>query len=44
MKNSTDFIEKVKNIIVPKQHIMASLDVVTLFPGVPYELVKNSIK
>ena len=44
IKNSNDFIDKVKNVTVPKHHIMASLDVVSLFPSVPYELVKKSIK
>ena len=39
-----DFIDKVKNVIVPKLHIMQSLDYVSLFPSVPYELVKKSIK
>ena len=44
IKNSSDFMEKVKNVNIPKHHIMATLDVVSSFPSVPYEFVKNSIK
>ena len=44
IKNSSDFIEKVKNVNIPKHHIMASLDVVSLFPSILYEFVKSSIK
>ena len=29
---------------MPKNSIMASLDIVSLYPSVPYELVKESIK
>ena len=44
IKNSIDFKEKVKNILIPKNSLMASLDIVSLYASVPYELVKESIK
>ena len=44
IKNSIDFKEKVQNISIPKNSIMASLDIVALYPSVPYELVKEIIK
>ena len=43
IKNSYDFMNKVKNVIVPKHHIMASMDVVSLFPSVSYEKRWNNI-
>ena len=39
IKNSIDFEEKVQNISIPKSSIMASLDIVSLYPSVPYGLV-----
>ena len=44
IKNSIDFEEKVQNILIPKNSLMDSLDVVSLYLSVPYELVKESIK
>ena len=44
IKNINDFKEKIKNIVVPKYHTMASLDIVSLFSRVPIELVQQSFK
>ena len=44
IKNSSDFEEKIQNLKVPKNHVMASLDVESMFPSIPIELVFQSIK
>ena len=44
IKNSSDFKQKIQNIKVPKNHVMASLDVETMFPSITIGLVFQSIK
>ena len=44
IKNSIDFKDKIKNVIVPSHHCMVSLDIVSMYPSIPFELVKKSIE
>ena len=44
IKNSLEFISKIKNIKIPDDHIMMSLNVISLFTNVPLNLVLNSIE
>ena len=44
VKNSTDFINQIKNIKVPKNYIMASFDIESMFNSIPIQLVLKSIK
>ena len=44
IKNSTDLIEKIKNLHVNENISLASLDVISLFTNVPLEEAINSIK
>lgn len=44
IKNSQDFINKIKNIKIPDNYIMVSLDVVNMYPSIPFDLIKSSIK
>ena len=43
-KNSVEFITDIKNIKIPSNHVMMSLDVTALFTNVPNDLVVKSIK
>ena len=44
VKNSVEFIQKIRNIKIPENHVMMSLDVTSLFTNVPNDLVMNSIR
>ena len=44
IKNSAKFIEKIKNTIIPEEHVMVSLDVTALFTNTPKNMVIDSIK
>ena len=44
IKNILDFKEQIQNIRIPSNHTMASLDVESMFPSIPIELVKKSIQ
>ena len=44
IKNGLGSKEKIKNITLPSSHIMASLDTISLFPSIPFELVEKSFK
>ena len=44
VKNSVEFITDIKNIKIPANHVMMSLDVTALFTNVPNDLDKKSIK
>ena len=44
VKNSVEFIRNIKNIKIPSNHVMMSLDVTSLFTYVPNDLVIKSIK
>lgn len=44
MKNSYDFMEKIKDIIIPDNHILISSDVTSLYTNVSKKLVIESIK
>lgn len=43
IKNSYEFKAKIKNLIVPADHTIISLDIISLLTNVPYELVLKSI-
>lgn len=43
VNNSLDFIKKVKDFIIPDDHILISLDAVSLFASIPQQLVINSL-
>ena len=44
IKNSSYFIEKIKNISIPDDHVFVSFDATSLFTNVPPELVKSGIE
>lgn len=44
IKNSSHLIEKLKNLNVPDDHVLISLDVTALYTNVPIELVKHGIE
>ena len=44
MKNSLDFISKIKNLEIPNNHIIISSDLTSLFTNVPLNLVLTSIE
>lgn len=44
MKNSFQVVELLKNIEIPTNHILISLDVVSLFPSIPKELVIRKVE
>ena len=44
IKNSLDFMNKIKDIIIPEVYIMISLDAVSTYHNVPLAFVKESIK
>lgn len=43
INNSFEFKEKVKNIFIPDNYVLVSLDVTSLFTNIPIELVKLAI-
>ena len=44
IKNSFEFAESIKDIVLPKDYVLVSLDVTSLFTNVPKELVISVIK
>lgn len=44
IKDSIELREKIKNVVIPDDYIMISLDVISLFTNTPYELIRNSIE
>ena len=44
IKNSLEFISKIKNIKIPQNHIMISLNVTSLYTNLPLNLVLTNIK
>ena len=44
IKNSSDFKEKIQNIKIPHNRVLASLDVESMFPSILIELILQSIK
>lgn len=44
VRNSSKVVEDIKNLKIPKDHVMISLDVKSLFPSVPVDLIVQSIK
>ena len=43
VKDTFDFVERVRDRNVPSDHVLISLDVVSLFTNVPWELVKTVV-
>ena len=43
IKNSVEFLEKIKNIKIPENYVMMSLDVVSMYPTIPLDLIKKGI-
>ena len=44
IKNSFEFLKKIKNVIVPQGYVMISLDVISMYPSIPLKLVNESVK
>ena len=44
MKNGLEFRKVIKNVIVPEDHVLMSLDEKTLFTSIPLDLVIESVK
>jgi hypothetical protein len=44
LRNTTDFIEKVKDVKVKEDEVLVSFDVGALFPSIPVESAINTIK
>ena len=44
IKDSVDFKEKIKNICLPKDYLLISLDVVSLYTNIPLTLAKEVIR
>ena len=43
VKNSIDFIERIKDVVIEKDNILVSFDVVSLFTSVPVDCAIKSI-
>ena len=43
IKDSLDFIEKIKNVFLPENYVLISLDVVILYTNIPNILAQNII-
>lgn len=43
IKSSTELINKVKNLHIPDDHILLSLDATSLYTNTPLQLIKNSM-
>ena len=44
IKDSNDFISKVKNINIPNDALLVTADVVLLYPGIPHEVGLSALK
>ena len=44
IKNSTHFIQKISDVVIPDDHIIVSFDATSLFTNVPLDLVKIGIE
>ncbi|XP_055692782.1 uncharacterized protein LOC129795483 [Lutzomyia longipalpis] len=44
VRDSFGFVERIKSVVVPPEHVMVSFDVVSLFTNVPIELVEACVQ
>ena len=44
IKNSNEFVEKIREIDIPEDHVLMSLDVTSLFTNIPNELVLKGVE